>query len=96
MRSSPSRRRPFAVLVWLVGIVLLAGWGEITLHQHPGEDTGHSCAVCGAAHASAVPILVSTTPAPNLVATHGVVAAVAADPRACDRQATRSRAPPVS
>ena len=89
-------RRPPLVLVWLVGLLLLAGGVEVTLHHHPLDGAGHSCAVCGAAHASAVPILDTVAVAPCLVATHGVVAAPLGEALDSCRGTARTRGPPTT
>jgi len=84
------------VLVWLVGLLLLAGGAEVTLHQHPADGESHSCAVCSAAHASAVPILDIAAPAPRLVASHGIFAAPLGDALESYRGVSRTRAPPTA
>ena len=89
-------RRPSLVLLTLVGLLWLAGWGEITLHQHHGAAASHSCAVCNAAHASAVPVLDTVAPAPRLAPSHRVVAVIAGEARDDCRGPRRTRAPPTA
>jgi hypothetical protein len=91
-----SSRRPFILVTWLVGLLLLLGSGQVALHQHEDEAASHSCAVCGAAHASAIPLLVAAASAPRLVSSHGVTATVVAEPPAALRGPGHSRAPPTS
>lgn len=90
------KRSSSFLLTWLVGILLLAGGAEVTLHQHRDDGAGHSCAVCGAAHASAIPILDPVAATPRLVTRHGVVAVVADVPLDSVRGVAHPRAPPTS
>lgn len=91
-----STHRVSSGIVALLGLVLLAGWLAIGLHQHESGDVGHSCAVCCAGHTSAVSVASILLALPHEPVCRALGTAQAEGPLEAPLLDHRARAPPLS
>jgi hypothetical protein len=89
-----AHRSPWARLVLIVGLVLLAGWLGEAAHQHAASGGDH-CVVCTAAHVPVIAPAASPSATPHVVPLRIVAPDLEGSPLEVAVLVLGARAPPL-